>query len=78
MQVSQYLRSRNWETRVAAAHAIGAIAENVKHASLKELFASVEAEVVEAGYSDAAKDIGLAWSSFDSNVASGLTFRRCS
>ena len=29
VQVSQYLRSKNWDTKVATAHAIGAIAENV-------------------------------------------------
>ncbi|KAL5543287.1 hypothetical protein UlMin_010997, partial [Ulmus minor] len=28
-KVSQYLRSKNWDTKVATAHAIGAIAENV-------------------------------------------------
>ncbi|XP_030442616.1 TATA-binding protein-associated factor BTAF1-like [Syzygium oleosum] len=35
-KVAQYLRSKNWDTRVAAAHAIGAIAQNVKHTSVNE------------------------------------------
>ncbi|XP_072972272.1 TATA-binding protein-associated factor BTAF1 isoform X2 [Typha angustifolia] len=74
-KVSQYLRSRNWDTRVAAAHAVGAIAENVKHTSLKDLSASLEAEIVETEFYDVAKDIETAWSKFDPNIAEGLTFR---
>ncbi|EFJ06187.1 hypothetical protein SELMODRAFT_186944 [Selaginella moellendorffii] len=31
-RVGHFLRSKSWETRVAAAHAIGSIAENVSHA----------------------------------------------
>jgi TATA-binding protein-associated factor len=57
-KVSQYTRSKNWDTRVAAAHAIGAIAENVKHTSLKDLCASVEAEKHASGLSDGSDDAG--------------------
>lgn len=75
-QVSPYLRSRNWDTRVAAAHAIGAIAESVKHASLAELFSLMEEEMSASGLSDSAKDIATACSNFHPNVVAGLSFRR--
>ncbi|XP_008796296.2 TATA-binding protein-associated factor BTAF1 [Phoenix dactylifera] len=74
-KVSQFLRSRNWDTRVAAAHAVGAIAENVKHTSLDELFASVEAEMQEAGFSDVSNGVGMSWSNFQPNDVAGLSFR---
>lgn len=49
-KVSQYLRSRNWDTRVAAARAIGAIAENSKRtSSIEQLISSAAKEVSEAG-----------------------------
>jgi len=78
-KVSQYTRSKNWDTRVAAAHAIGAIAENVKHTSLKDLCAFVEAEKHAFGLSYGSDDAGplpradtvatsdLAFGSFDIN-----------
>ncbi|CAA6657208.1 unnamed protein product [Spirodela intermedia] len=74
-KVSPYLRSRNWDTRVAAAHAIGAIAESVKHASLAELFSLMEDEMSASGLSDSAKDIATACSNFHPNVVAGLSFR---
>ncbi|XP_058072193.1 TATA-binding protein-associated factor BTAF1 [Magnolia sinica] len=74
-KVSQYLRSKNWDTRVAAAHAVGAIAENVKHTSLKEVFAYVEAEMMEARISDATKDMVMGWSNFLPKTVAGLSFR---
>ncbi|KAK1266024.1 Chromatin structure-remodeling complex protein SYD [Acorus gramineus] len=73
-KVSQYLRSKNWDTRVAAAHAVGAIARNVKHTSLKELFQYVEGEMSKAGISDVAKDIEMALSNFNSKIITGLSF----
>lgn len=73
-KISQYLRSRNWDTRVAAAHAVGAIAENIKHTSLKELLSSIESEMLEAGIGDVSKDIGLLLSNFHSKNLSGLSF----
>ncbi|CAL9089375.1 unnamed protein product, partial [Musa textilis] len=76
-QVSQYLRSRNWDTRVAAAHAIGSIAENVRHTSLKELLKSLEGELMEAGYSDVCKDVGASVSDMCPNPTAGLSFKRC-
>ncbi|RWW27195.1 hypothetical protein GW17_00008384 [Ensete ventricosum] len=76
LQVSQYLRSRNWDTRVAAAHAIGSIAENVRHTSLKELLKSLEGELMEAGYSDVCKDVGVSVSDICSNPTAGLSFKR--
>ncbi|KAJ8627928.1 hypothetical protein MRB53_021235 [Persea americana] len=72
-KVSQYLHSKNWETRVAAAHAVGAIAENVKHRSLKELFACVESEILETGTSDTVKDMMMGWS--PPKTVGGLSFR---
>ncbi|KAJ8513513.1 hypothetical protein OPV22_003947 [Ensete ventricosum] len=74
-KVSQYLRSRNWDTRVAAAHAIGSIAENVRHTSLKELLKSLEGELMEAGYSDVCKDVGVSVSDICSNPTAGLSFK---
>ncbi|XP_011621494.1 TATA-binding protein-associated factor BTAF1 isoform X1 [Amborella trichopoda] len=71
-KVSQYLRSKNWDTRVAAAHAIGSIAENVKHTSLKELFTMVEMEMSEAGLSENMEMMGL-WN-FHPETISGLSF----
>lgn len=49
-KVSQYLRSRNWDTRVAAAKAIGSIAENSKRLSIEQLVAVVAKKVSEAGF----------------------------
>ncbi|XP_006646908.1 TATA-binding protein-associated factor BTAF1 isoform X1 [Oryza brachyantha] len=78
-KVSPYLRSKNWDTRVAAAHAIGAIAENIKHTSVKDLFAYAEAEKHASGLSGGIGDVGsvlrrtdtttseLAFGSFDIN-----------
>lgn len=57
MQVFQYLHSKNWDTRVAAAHAIGAISQCVKHTSLTELFAWVEKKMSEAGISAVGEDL---------------------
>ncbi|PKA51093.1 putative chromatin-remodeling complex ATPase chain [Apostasia shenzhenica] len=49
----------NWDTRVAAAQAIGAISENVKHTSCSELFASIETEILEAGLCYVSNDIRM-------------------
>lgn len=46
-QVRHFLRSRNWDTRVAAAQATGAIAENVKHLTVKDLLVFAEAELLD-------------------------------
>lgn len=56
-KVSPYLRSKNWDTRVAAAHAIGAIAANVKHTSLVELCSCVEMKMSQAGIPGVAADV---------------------
>ncbi|XP_024019223.1 TATA-binding protein-associated factor BTAF1 isoform X2 [Morus notabilis] len=69
-KVLQYLCSKNWDTRVAAARAIGAIAENVKHMSLTELLSSFQSKLSEFGISE---DL-LALPDFHSNVA-GVSFR---
>lgn len=74
-QVSHYLRSKNWDTRVAAAHAIGAIAQNVKHTSLNELFACVESKMSEAGISSSVEDV-VAWPNFNSKIVASVSFRR--
>ncbi|WVZ02261.1 hypothetical protein V8G54_023067 [Vigna mungo] len=72
-KVSQYLRSKNWDTRVAAAHAIGSIAENVKHISLTELFASVLSKMSENGISCSIEDL-CAWPYLQSKIT-GSAFR---
>ncbi|CBI40030.3 unnamed protein product, partial [Vitis vinifera] len=72
--VSQYLRSKNWDTRVAAAHAIGAIAENVKHSSLSELFACVGKRMSEAGISGEVEDV-VAWPDYHPKIMAGSPFR---
>lgn len=73
-KVSQYLRSKNWDTRVAAAHAIGAIAQNVKHTSLAELFGCIETKISEAGISGVVEDL-VAWPDFHSKIISSGSFR---
>ncbi|EYU37472.1 hypothetical protein ABFS82_01G048900 [Erythranthe guttata] len=73
-KVSQYLRSKKWDTRVAAAHAVGAIAENVKHASVTELSSCVEVKMLEAGISTSFEDI-LSWSNCHSKIGAGISFR---
>jgi TATA-binding protein-associated factor len=75
-KVSQYLHSKNWDTRVAAAHAIGAIAQNVKHTSLTELFACVESKMFVAGIS-ANVEYVVTWPYFNSKIL-GSSFKRCS
>ncbi|XP_027906160.1 TATA-binding protein-associated factor BTAF1 isoform X1 [Vigna unguiculata] len=72
-KVSQYLRSKNWDTRVAAAHAIGSIAENVKHIHLTELFASVVSKMSENGISCSIEDL-CAWPYLQSKIT-GSSFR---
>ncbi|KAJ3671154.1 hypothetical protein LUZ60_008580 [Juncus effusus] len=74
-KVSHYLRSKSWDTRVAAAQAIGSIAENVKHTTLKELFELLQTEALNAGISDISKEFGSALPKFDSEIPSGLTFK---
>ncbi|GMQ02497.1 hypothetical protein CsSME_00048698 [Camellia sinensis var. sinensis] len=73
-KVSQYLRSKNWDTRVAAAHAIGAIAGNVKHTTLTELYSCVETKMSEAGISGIVEDV-VAWPNFDSKIVVSSSFR---
>ncbi|KAM7511450.1 hypothetical protein LguiB_010325 [Lonicera macranthoides] len=73
-KVSHYLRSKNWDTRVAAAHAIGAIAESVKHTSLSDLYTCVETKMAEAGISGPVEDL-VAWPNFLPKIAAGTSFR---
>ncbi|CAJ1978258.1 unnamed protein product [Sphenostylis stenocarpa] len=72
-KVSQYLRSKNWDTRVAAAHAIGSIAENVKHISLAELFASIVSKMSENGITCSIEDL-CSWPYLQSKFT-GSSFR---
>ncbi|XP_019412830.1 PREDICTED: TATA-binding protein-associated factor BTAF1 isoform X2 [Lupinus angustifolius] len=72
-KVSQYLRSKKWDTRVAAAHAIGSIAENVKHINLTELLASVVSKMSEDGISCSVEDL-CAWPYVQSKI-NGSSFR---
>lgn len=72
-KVSQYLHSKAWDTRVAAAHAIGAIAENVKHTSLNELIVAVATKISDAGISSSVEDM-CAWPYLQSKIT-GSSFR---
>ncbi|GFP81580.1 tata-binding protein-associated factor btaf1 [Phtheirospermum japonicum] len=73
-KVSQYLRSKKWDTRVAAAHAVGAIAENVKHTSLTELSSCVESKMLEAEISATFED-AVSWPNFQSKTGGSTNFR---
>ncbi|PKI63766.1 hypothetical protein CRG98_015836 [Punica granatum] len=73
-KVAQYLRSKNWDTRVAAAHAIGAISQNVKHTSWTDLFSTIETKMSDVGMTGALQDV-LAWPAFHSKVLSSVSFR---
>ncbi|XP_039028640.1 TATA-binding protein-associated factor BTAF1-like isoform X2 [Hibiscus syriacus] len=73
-KVSSYLHSKNWETRVAAAHAIGAIAQNVKHTSLADLFSSVGTKMTGSGISANVKDVVVS-PELHSKIVSGVSFR---
>ncbi|GER39803.1 TATA-binding protein-associated factor BTAF1 [Striga asiatica] len=73
-KVSQSLRSKKWETRVAAAHAVGAIAESVKHISLTELSSSVESKMSKAGISATFEDV-VTWPNFHSKLVGSTSFR---
>ncbi|XVF56738.1 hypothetical protein PTKIN_Ptkin06aG0144500 [Pterospermum kingtungense] len=73
-KVSQYLHSKNWDTRVAAAHAIGAIAQNVKHTSLTDLLSSVGAKMTGAGISATVEDM-VASPDLQSKFVAGVSFR---
>lgn len=75
LQVSQYLRSKKWDTRVAAAHAIGAIADNVKHTSATELSSCVDGKMLEAGISATFDDV-VALPNWHSRTGAGTSFRR--
>ncbi|KAK2978057.1 hypothetical protein RJ640_015695 [Escallonia rubra] len=74
IDVSPYLRSKNWDTRVAAAHAIGAIAESVKNTSLTELYTCIETKMSEAGICGSAKDV-VAWPNFHIKFMKSTSFR---
>ncbi|KAK4275664.1 hypothetical protein QN277_018704 [Acacia crassicarpa] len=73
-KVSQYLHSKTWDTRVASAHAIGAIAENAKHTSLNELIATIATKLSKAGISGSVEDV-CAWPYLQSRIT-GSAFRR--
>ncbi|GLT87547.1 hypothetical protein SLE2022_056260 [Rubroshorea leprosula] len=73
-KVSQYLRSKSWDTRVAAAHAIGAIAQNLKHSSLAELLAFLGEKLSEAGVPGTVEDL-VASPDLHSKIASSVSFR---
>eukprot|EP00959_Pyramimonas_sp_CCMP1952_P200683 4197627-Pyramimonas_sp.AAC.1 len=64
-RIARYLRSSSWETRIAASQAIGAIAENVPHATVKDVlaFSGWSGETVEG--SRAEGSLGLTFEDFD-------------
>lgn len=73
-KVSQYLRSKNWDTRVAAAHAIGAIAGCFKHSSVVELYNLVEAKMKEACINVSIEDVGL-WPKSHPKISASTSFQ---
>ncbi|GAA0152941.1 hypothetical protein LIER_11297 [Lithospermum erythrorhizon] len=73
-KVSVYLRSKKWDTRVAAAHAIGAIAENAKHTSMAELYSCIEKKISEVGISCSIEDV-IAMPNNYSEIVGGTSFR---
>lgn len=70
-----YLRSKKWDTRVAAAHAIGAIVLNVKHTSLSELLNSLATKLAEAGLSGNVDEV-VASGNLQSKLLENAPFRR--
>ncbi|KAL0652517.1 hypothetical protein Bca4012_095208 [Brassica carinata] len=72
--VLHYLRSRKWDTRVAAAHAIGAIVLNVKHTSLSELLNSLATKLGEAGLSGNVDEV-VASGNLQSKLLENAPFR---
>eukprot|EP00249_Psilotum_nudum_P027051 c34319_g1_i1 orf=1-864(-) len=73
-KVCPYLRSKNWDTRVAAAQAIGAISENVSHISVKGLLANTELELGNMGHHINLSDIMAASWKGECNSAISLSF----
>lgn len=74
-QVRHYLRSKSWDTRVAAAHAIGAIAENVMHLTVHDL---LEVESIKGGHPISLQELLIAHESneFENCGGRALTFER--
>uniref|UniRef100_A0A1J3DBB1 TATA-binding protein-associated factor BTAF1 n=1 Tax=Noccaea caerulescens TaxID=107243 RepID=A0A1J3DBB1_NOCCA len=73
-KVLHYLRSKKWDTRVAAAHAIGAVVQNVKHTSLSELLNSLATKLGEAGMSGNVDEV-VASDSLQSKLLANAPFR---
>nr|VDC62578.1 unnamed protein product [Brassica rapa] len=73
-KVLHYLRSKKWDTRVAAAHAIGAIVLNVKHTSLSELLNSLATKLGEAGLSGNVDEV-VASGNLQSKLLENAPFR---
>ncbi|KAJ4895796.1 TATA-binding protein-associated factor BTAF1 [Raphanus sativus] len=73
-KVLHYLRSKKWDTRVAAAHAIGAIVLNVKHTSLSELLNSLATKLAEAGLSGNVDEV-VASGNLQSKLLENAPFR---
>jgi TATA-binding protein-associated factor len=73
-KVLHHLRSKKWDTRVAAAHAIGAIVLNVKHPSLSELLNSLATKLGEAGISDNVDEV-VAFRNLQSKILANAPFR---
>ncbi|KAF8117364.1 hypothetical protein N665_0011s0084 [Sinapis alba] len=73
-KVLHYLRSKKWDTRVAAAHAIGAIVLNVKHTSLSELLNSLATKLGEAGLSGNVDEV-VASGNLQSKLQANAPFR---
>ncbi|XP_076915615.1 TATA-binding protein-associated factor BTAF1-like [Bidens hawaiensis] len=74
-KVSQYLHSKNWDTRVAAAHAIGAIAGCFKHLSMTDLFNLVETKMKEACINCSVEEV-VFWPTSPPKISASTSFQR--
>lgn len=74
-KVCPLIHSKNWDTRVAAAAAVGAIAENVNHMSLKEVIACAQKHLSNLGYNIDLNEILAAKWINHCNSSRALSFR---
>jgi TATA-binding protein-associated factor len=70
------LRSKSWDTRVAAAQAIGAIAENVPHVTVREVLAKAEAALAKDGVPTSLLEALVTSQEAGSESSTSLAFHR--
>lgn len=70
------MRSKSWDTRVAAAQAIGAIAENVPHVTVREVLAKAEAALAKDGVPRSLLEALVTSQEAESESSTSLAFHR--